>query len=83
MSADDSDTPDRPRAATILDVADAAGVAVGTVSRYLNGQTVRDANRDQIEEAIRRLGYRKNALAAAMKSELTNMVGFLVPRLSE
>jgi LacI family transcriptional regulator len=80
---DDNETTGRQRAATILDVADAAGVAVGTVSRYLNGQAVRDANRDQIEEAIRRLGYRKNALAAAMKSELTNMVGFLVPRLSE
>ena len=49
MSADDdSETPGRQRAATILDVADAAGVAVGTVSRYLNGQTVRVANREQI-----------------------------------
>lgn len=82
---DDSDdeTPGRQRAATILDVAEAAGVAVGTVSRYLNGQSVRGANRDQIEDAIQRLGYRKNALAAAMKSEFTNTVGFLVPRLSE
>jgi len=80
---DDSDTPNRLRAATIIDVAEAAGVAVGTVSRYLNGQPVRAANRDQIEDAIRRLDYHKNALAAAMKSQLTNTVGFLVPRLSE
>lgn len=79
----DSGNGSRSRAATIVDVADSAGVAIGTVSRYLNGQNVRPANRDQIEEAIHRLNYRKNALAAAMKSELTNTVGFMVPRLSE
>jgi LacI family transcriptional regulator len=78
-----NDSGNRPRAATIVNVAEAAGVAIGTVSRYLNGQSVRAANRDQIEEAIHRLNYRKNALAAAMKSDLTNTVGFLVPRLSE
>jgi LacI family transcriptional regulator len=83
LNADDGETPSRQRSATILDVADAAGVAVGTVSRYLNGQTVRGNNRDQIEDAIKRLGYRKNALAAAMKSEFTNTVGFLVPKLTE
>ncbi len=74
---------ERPRTATIVDVANTAGVAIGTVSRYLNGQPVRQANRDQIEDAILKLGYRRNALAAAMKSELTNMVGFMVPRLTE
>ena len=73
----------RPRTATIVDVANTAGVAIGTVSRYLNGLPVRQANRDQIEEAIGKLGYRRNALAAAMKSELTNTVGFLVPQLTE
>lgn len=71
------------RQATIVEVADRAGVAIGTVSRYLNGQPVRPSNRNQIEDAIRQLGYRRNALAAAMKSELTHMVGFMVPRLSE
>ncbi|MEO8884140.1 MAG: LacI family DNA-binding transcriptional regulator, partial [Devosia sp.] len=83
MSTDDKDTPNRPRAATIIDVAETAGVAIGTVSRYLNGQPVRASNRDQIEDAIKRLDYHKNALAAAMKSQLTNTVGLLVPRLTE
>lgn len=77
------DSTGRNRPATIVDVARDADVAIGTVSRYLNGQSVRSANRDQIEAAIRRLGYRRNALAAAMKSDLTNTVGFLVPHLSE
>lgn len=73
----------RRRQATIIDVADTAGVAVGTVSRYLNGLPIRRTNRDQIEQAIERLGYRRNAVAAAMKTDLTNTVGFMVPALSE
>ena len=71
------------RQATIVDVADAAGVAIGTVSRYLNGHPIRRGNRDRIEQAIERLGYQRNAVAAAMKTDLTNTVGFMVPALSE
>jgi LacI family transcriptional regulator len=73
----------RRRPSTIIDVATEAKVAIGTVSRYLNGLPVRASNRDQIETAIQRLGYRRNALAAAMKSDLTNTIGFMVPMLSE
>jgi LacI family transcriptional regulator, galactose operon repressor len=82
LDAED-DGSGRRRPSTIIDVANEAGVAIGTVSRYLNGLTVRTGNRDLIENAIRRLGYRRNALAAAMKSDLTNTVGFMVPMLSE
>ena len=53
------------------------------MSRYLNGLSVRPGNRDLIEAAIRDLGYRRNAVAAAMKTDLTNTVGFMVPALSE
>lgn len=82
--SDDSDNgAARRRQPTIVEVADRAGVAIGTVSRYLNGQPVRRSNRDQIEQAIGELGYRRNAIAAAMKGDLTNTVGFLVPTLSE
>ena len=79
----EDDGSGRRRPSTIIDVANEAGVAIGTVSRYLNGLSVRPGNRDLIETAIQRLGYRRNALAAAMKSDLTNTVGFMVPALSE
>jgi LacI family transcriptional regulator len=79
----DNPTIPRRRPATIVDVAERAGVAIGTVSRYLNGHPIRRGNRAQIEEAIEALGYRRNAVAAAMKSDLTNVVGFLVPPPSE
>jgi LacI family transcriptional regulator len=83
MTEHDDDSLLRRRQPTIIDVANAAGVAIGTVSRYLNGQPVRASNRDQIEEAIGRLGYQRNAVAAAMKTDLTNIVGLMVPALSE
>ncbi len=79
------ETTSRPkkRAATIVDVAQAAGVAIGTVSRHLNGLPVRASNRDQIERAITELGFRRNATAVAMKTDTTHIVGFFVPSLSE
>jgi LacI family transcriptional regulator len=73
----------RRRPATILDVAKTANVAVGTVSRYLNGYTIRRGNREQIEAAIEALNYRRNAVAAAMKSDLSHLVGLLVPTFDE
>ena len=73
----------RDRAPTIIDVAEKAGVAVGTVSRFLNGETVRAANRDVIERAIADLGFRRNANAVAMKTDVTRIVGFMAPSLSE
>ena len=73
----------RKRPATIVDVANAAGVAIGTVSRHLNGQPVRKANRDRIEQAISTLAFRRNANAVAMKTDVTHIVGFLVPALDE
>ena len=73
----------RRRQPTIVDVAKMADVAIGTVSRYLNGFSVRRANRDQIEEAIDKLGYKRNAVAAAMKTDLTHVIGFMVPTFDE
>ncbi|MEO6014370.1 MAG: LacI family DNA-binding transcriptional regulator [Devosia sp.] len=80
-----NDVDDRKgkRQSTIVDVADRAGVAIGTVSRYLNGHPVRALKRTQIAQAINELGYRRNALAAAMKTDLTNTVGFMVPNISD
>lgn len=75
--------PVRKRPSTIVDVAEMAGVAIGTVSRHLNGLPVRAGNRDQIERAITALGYRRNSTAVAMKTNTSRIVGFLVPALGE
>lgn len=69
--------------ATIIDVAQAAGVAVGTVSRYINGLPIRSGNRERIAQVIEELGYRRNDAAASIKTNTTNIVGLLVPAVSE
>lgn len=74
---------DRRRAATIIDVANVANVAVGTVSRYLNGHPVRRGNREQIESAIQAVGFKRSSIAAAMKSAKTHLIGFLAPSFDE
>ncbi|MCT8160675.1 LacI family DNA-binding transcriptional regulator [Pseudoruegeria sp. SHC-113] len=76
-------TQTRQRPVTIVEVADAAGVSIGTVSRFLNGLPVKPANHTSVAEAIERLGYRRNALASAMKATRTGLIGVLVPNLDE
>lgn len=71
------------RQPTITDVAEAAGVAIGTVSRYLNGLSIRTANRLAIEQAISELGYRRNLVAVSMKRQSAQVVGMMVPALTE
>ncbi|MES0885167.1 LacI family DNA-binding transcriptional regulator [Roseibium sp. SCP14] len=68
---------------TIQDVAQVADVAIGTVSRYLNGFSLRKSNRLRIEKAIEELGYQSNSLARSLKTDRTNAVAFVVPSFDE
>ncbi|MFB2551776.1 carbohydrate kinase family protein [Ensifer soli] len=55
---------------TIADVAEAAGVSIGTVSNYINGTaTVRDTTRERIERAISSLMYRPSAFARSLSGQ--------------
>lgn len=68
--------------ATIKDVAREAGLGVGTVSRYLNGVELKPINKERIERAIQKLGYRRNALARSMKLGRSMTIAIVVPNLS-
>jgi LacI family transcriptional regulator, galactose operon repressor len=62
----------RPNAAdprpTMKDVAAAAGVSVKTVSRALGGESgVQQATRDRVQAAARKLGFRRNDIAASLR----------------
>ncbi len=71
--------PDRPRRATIFDVADEAKVSRGTVSRLLNGERyVSDSAREAIELAIAKVGYVRNMAARNLASQRTRAVGLIV-----
>lgn len=64
------------------DVAREAGVALGTVSKVVNGLPVGEAYRLRVEEAIARLNYRVNNYARGLRSERTHTITVIVPNLS-
>ena len=67
------------KAPTMADVAREAGVALGTVSRVINGQQVGEEFRRKVEEAIRRLGYQYNSSGRTLRTGKTNTIAFIVP----
>jgi DNA-binding LacI/PurR family transcriptional regulator len=68
-----------PRKTTIRDVARAAGVGIGTISRVLNSSSqVSRKTRTRVLEAIRRLEFRPNAQARRILKQHAEMVCFLL-----
>jgi len=68
-----------PRQSTIRDVARAAGVGIGTISRVLNSSSqVSRETRARVNEAIRRLGFRPNAQARRILKRRSEIVCFLL-----
>ena len=65
------------------DVANAAGVSLGTASKVMAGaEGVSPARRQQVRDAARKLGYRRNSLAAELRSSRSTSIGFVVPDLT-
>jgi DNA-binding LacI/PurR family transcriptional regulator len=69
--------PQRPRRATVHDVAAAAGLSRGTVSRVLNGGYVSAQARAAIDAAIKQVGYVPNTAARNLVRRRSQAVGFL------
>jgi LacI family transcriptional regulator len=69
-------------APTMIDVAEAAGVSIATVSAALNGTANVSAGlRQRIDVAIREIGYQRNAIARSLKTGTTRTVGLTVADL--
>ncbi len=67
------------RRPTIRDVATAAGVSSGTVSRVLNGKNwVSPESKAAVDAAIRKTGYRVNVHARSLATRSSNTVAFLL-----
>jgi LacI family transcriptional regulator len=72
------------RGSRLVDIADAAGVHVSTVSRVLNDDpalSIRPETLERILAAARSQGYRPNALARALKRDRVGAFAFVVPLL--
>lgn len=71
------------RMPTVKDVAEQAGVSVGTVSRVLSGEaSVKPSLRERVNEAIAALGYRPNVTARALRTSKTEVIGLIVPDIT-
>ncbi len=70
--------------ATIFDVAEKAGVSISTVSRVLNGKDrVHPDTVRRVQEAVAELGFRQNALARALVTRRSEMVGLVIPKVND
>lgn len=67
---------------TIKQVSKHANVSTATVSRVINNpESVKPTTRDRVQAAMKELGYQYNVVAAALVSNKTNTVGYVVPEL--
>jgi len=68
---------------TIKDVAQLAGVGMGTVSRVVNGKgSVSPAKVERVKQAIEELGFRPSHAARSLMSGSTKMIGVYIPGLA-
>ena len=70
------------RAVRLSDVAIAAGVSRSTASRALSGTGASAETVEAVLAASKRLGYRPDPLARAMRTRSTGLVGVIVPGIS-
>lgn len=69
---------------TIRDVARLAGVSVATVSRVLNNSAlVSPETRETVMKAVTQLGYRPNANAQALATQVSDTIGVVVMDVSD
>jgi len=70
-------------AITIADIAKEAGVSISTVSRVMNNtKPVSPELRDRVYKIIEKNNFKPNALAQGLITKKTNMVGVVVPDIS-
>ena len=64
-------------------IAQMADVSLGTVSHVLNGSArVREPLKRRVLEAVESLGYQPSQLARGLRRDKTNMVGMIIPDLT-
>lgn len=67
---------------TIKDVAKLAGVSISTVSRVMNNsKPVSPESRRKVEDAIKKLDFKRNELARSLVMKRSNLIGVLVEDL--
>src|SRR5690625_7943180 len=66
------------RRPTLAEVAAVAGVSHQTVSRVINSYPgVRPATRERVQDAVRKLGYRRNTAARSLVTRESRLIGVI------
>lgn len=68
-------------ASTIKDVAALSGYSVGTISKYINGHSVKAKTKLAIDQAIKELNYSPNNIAKGLRNAKSYSVAILLPML--
>ncbi|MFH1512967.1 MAG: LacI family DNA-binding transcriptional regulator [Bacillota bacterium] len=68
-------------AATMKDIARITGLGLATISKYMNGGSVRPKNKKLIEDAVKELRFVPNEFARSLKTSLSRTVGVVIPEL--
>ena len=69
--------------ATIVDVAEIAGVTPTTVSRVINNRGyISEKTKLKVFEAMKELNYQPNEIARSLTKKKTNTIGVIVPHIS-
>lgn len=66
---------------TMKDVAQEAGVSLGTVSKVMNGIPVGESYRKRVEKAALKLGYQVNTYARGLKAHVNHFIILMMPTL--
>ncbi len=70
------------RAITIKDLAEQLNISVSTVSRALkNNPEISEQTREAVQRLAKKLGYRPNPIAVALKTHKSNTIGVIVPQI--
>jgi LacI family transcriptional regulator len=73
----------QPRKNSIHDIARKLHLSPATISRVLNNHPhVHKETRSKVMAMVNQVGYKRNAMASGLRSNRTNTVGLIVPRIS-
>lgn len=72
----------RSQKVTIVDVAQLAGVSIGTVSRVLNNVGSTPETRRRVHEAVEALDYVPNHAAQSLKRQSTQQIAIVIPDIA-
>lgn len=64
---------------TITDIVRDTGLAVSTISKYLNHKNILPENEALIEASIKKLGYTPNRIAQGLRAKSSHTVALLIP----